>query len=98
MPNVGTESLPWAPGIYGTFEPWFITYNLVETDMTQSCALSSREQRVETAVHPYMSGTVTMNPGLPKKGETVDLRDVPAPGYIFSHWKNWGVGLYDYKY
>lgn len=94
-PIVGAESLPWAPGAYASYEPWFVTYNLVEADMTPNCAASVRDQRVATAVEPRLSGNITMNPIVPTKGEVVELKADPAPGYVFSHWKVWGVDLHD---
>lgn len=94
-PIEGAGSVPWAPGTYAPYQPWLITYNLLSADMTSGTPPSERIQRLATEVDPRLSGTITMTPASPKKGEMVEFKADPAPGYVFSHWKAWGVDLDD---
>ncbi len=94
-PIEGAGAVPWAPGTYAPYQPWLITYNLLSADMTSGTPPSERNQRLATEVDPRLSGTITMTPVSPKKGEMVEFKADPAPGYVFSHWKAWGVGLDD---
>ena len=89
------ERYPGPPDTYEPYQPWFITYNLVEADMTSGTPPSERIQRLATEVDPLESGTITMTPASPKKGDMVEFNADPAPGYVFSHWKAWGVDLDD---
>ena len=94
-PIVGAGAVPWAPGTYAPYQPWLITYNLVEADMTPGTPPALRVQQLATGVDPLLSGTITMTPASPKKGDVVTFRADPTPGYVFSHWKAWGVDLDD---
>ncbi len=94
-PVAGAGAVPWAPETYAPYQPWLITYNLLSADMTSSTPPSVRTQRLATEVDPRLSGTITMTPASPKKGEMVEFNADPAPGFVFSHWKAWGVDLDD---
>ncbi|MEI7435096.1 MAG: PKD domain-containing protein, partial [Methanomicrobiales archaeon] len=96
-PVAGAGAVPWAPGTYAPYQPWLITYNLLSADMTSGTPPSVRTQRLATEVDPRLSGTITMTPASPKKGEMVEFKADPAPGYVFSHWKAWGIELDDFS-
>lgn len=98
--NAGTTTpLPWVPPAYQNYQPWLITYNLLQADTVCGAGTGSGgplTAEVRKAVIPAGAGTIWMNATNPEKGGMVELKATPSEGYVFSHWQAFGVDLEDY--
>jgi hypothetical protein len=89
--------LPWVPTGFTGYQPWLITYDLLEADKNTCETSPTEEAQIQTGVIPHLAGEVVIEATSPAKGESVLLAAFPADGYHFSHWEAWGLDLDDYS-
>jgi PKD repeat protein len=95
--NPGTTApLPWVPTAFQSYQPWLITYDLLQYDSTCDVSVLG-PATIRTSAIPAGSGTIRMDPAHPRKGDPIHLAASPAPGYAFSHWQAYGVDIADYS-
>ncbi len=94
---IAGKPVPWVPPTYSAYQPWLLTYNLIEADPSEGCNLgaSAIEQKIKTSVIPANAGTITLPKGGIAKGMTGQVQAIPADGYQFLHWEAYGLDLTD---
>lgn len=89
-------SVPWVPQTYNAFKPWLLTYNVLSWD-DGSTLSQDNPATITMNVYPKEAGAIVGPTRIVNPNEKIILQAVPKAGYVFSHWKSYGIDLDDYS-
>jgi|GEM_PF-4753411 len=92
---VSGQNPPWVPNAYKGYEPWLITYDLLDYTTSNGCNIGSSAVNSEIHTSIIGNGTIILPSGGIGVNETGQVQAVPEDGYKFLHWRGFGIDVDD---